>query len=165
LYLPKNAYTKGVKLITFEGERPFPKAKTLSMLTSYLAFNKARNQNAYDALLTDRQSNVREGTRTNLFLIDGSRICTPPQESVLNGVTRTTLIQALKNKGINVEECVIPKQDLTKYQGCFLTSTSSNVLPISQIDDIKFVIPQTVSRIMSIYSDFLENYRKNQKRM
>ena len=159
-YLPRKAYTQSVKVVTYHGERHFPQAKTLSMLMSYIAYKKAHSQNAYDSLMIDNNNNVIEGTRTNFYFTDGKTIFTSPEKEVLNGVTRITLIKALKQKNIKVKEKNLNLKDIKRYKGFFLTSTSSKVLPISQIDSIKVEIPEIIRNAVKIYDSYLDEYKK-----
>ncbi len=165
LFVPDKLYRLGAKVITYSGERQFPQAKTLNMLMSYLAYAKAREEQAYDALLVDREGFICEGTRTNFFFTDGTTIFTPPKEKVLEGVTKLTLTEALSVKGIIVEEKTVKKDDICTnnflnphYQGFFLTSTSSKVLPISQIDEQVVSVPAIIQAVKEIYDQFLESY-------
>ena len=157
-FLTGKEYREGVRVITHHGERLFPNAKTLNMLMSFLAYKKAQEKGAYDALLVDNEGAVQEGTRTNLFFTDGKTIFTPPMEKVLDGVTRMTVIDALRKKGIIVQERNLKLGEVKDYKGFFLTSTSSKVLPISRIDEMKFEIPPIVRDAMKIYDEYLERY-------
>ncbi|MFH1721439.1 MAG: aminotransferase class IV, partial [Candidatus Altiarchaeota archaeon] len=61
---PKKLYTKGAKVITYEGERVFPTAKSKDLLLGYLGYQEAMKNDAIDALLVDNEGNIREGTRS-----------------------------------------------------------------------------------------------------
>ncbi len=159
-YLPRKAYTQGVKVITYEGERQFPQAKTLNMLMSYLAYREAKKQNAYDALMIDKENRIIEGTRTNFYFSDGNIFYTPPENCVLNGVTRITLIEALKKQNIRLEEKHIKLNEINDYEGFFLTSTSAKVLPISKIDNKKIDIPEIIKKVIKVYDKYLKDYKK-----
>ncbi len=163
-YVTEKEYRKGVKVVTYEGERQFVEAKTLDMLMSYLAYKKAKENGAYDTLLVDKEGFVREGTRTNLFFTDGKKLFTPPLSDALNGVTRITLLDALQKKGIVVEERRLGSGEFGKYKGYFLTSTSSKVLPISAIDGKKLEIPAIVREVRKIYDEYLEEYIQSKKK-
>lgn len=156
-YLPKKAYTQGVRTTITEGERPFPQAKTLSMLTSYLAYRRASEEGAYDALLCNREGYVDEGTRTNLFCVKDGTVYTPPVSHVLDGVTRRHVIALCRELGIPVRNRRIRKDELPDFEGCFLTSTSAKVLPVRQIDSRAFAVPEIVKEIRDAY----EKYEKN----
>ena len=163
LFLTSQMKSKGVKTILFNGERLYPKAKTMNMLTSYLAYKQAKQENAYDALLVDKQGYIHEGTRTNLFYTDGEKLYTPPKETTLEGVTQNTVIEALKKEGIKVIQRPLKKEELNSFKGYFLTSTSINILPINQIDENKFEISEIVKKAIKIYEEYLRDYIKGQK--
>jgi len=156
-FLPKKSYTQGVKVITYHGERQFPQAKTLNMLMSYLAFKKAKKQDSYDALMIEHDGKIREGTRTNFFYTDGKTIFTAPKEQILNGVTRITLLEALEKEKIKVIEKTLSVKDIDKYKGFFLTSTSSKIVPISQINNNKIEIPEIIKKAIKIYNVYLKD--------
>ena len=156
-YITEKDYRDGVSVITYHGERLFPQAKTLNMLMSFLAHKRARDAGAFDALLVDNEGNVREGTKTNLFFTDGKTIFTPPSSTVLEGVTKITLTEALLKKKINVREKDLPLKDIGLY-GLFLTSTSAKVLPVSMFNGKKIIIHPLVREVMNIYDEYLDAY-------
>jgi branched-chain amino acid aminotransferase len=155
-FVTNKEYSKGVKLVTYNSERFKPKAKSLSMLESYIAYKKARKENAYDSLFVNKKNEILEGTRTNLFFTDGETIFTIPEEKVLSGVTRENVILALKEKGIEIKEKSLKKNEIEKYS-FFITSTSIGVLPINQIDDIKLEIKSIVQEVRKIHKEFENN--------
>jgi len=160
-YLPRKSYTQGVKVITYRGDRHFPQAKTLNMLLSYLAFTKSKDNGSYDALMINNDGIIREGSRTNFFFTDGKTIFSSPKEHVLNGVTRTTLLNALEKENIPFKEKELNFKDMGNYNGFFLTSTSSKVIPISQINNNKIKIPEIIKKSMKAYDSFLETVKKH----
>jgi len=134
-----------------------PNAKTLNMLQIYLFFTKARKNGHYDAVFLDTDNTILEGTRTNLFVIKDSTLVTPPKEFVLDGVIRQTLIATAQKNGFTVKEEKIPLSDLENFDGAFLTSTSTKILPLVKIDDFIFPeIPQKLKELMKMYDDFLD---------
>lgn len=129
-------YKRGVKVISYKGERRIPKAKTKDLLLSFLAFREAKNKNAIEALMIDNDGNIREGTRSNFFAIKGNALITPPKEKVLEGITRKMILQVAK-KDFEIKEEDIPFSKIKEYDEFFITSTLFNALPINQIDDTK----------------------------
>lgn len=159
-FIADKFYKIGVTAVSAYYERPLPKAKTLSMLMSYLAFKKARENNCYEALAIDRQGCVREGTRSNFFVIKDSTIFTPPAEKILDGVTRKIVLDLAANNGFIVKEAEIRLNDLLRYDGAFLTSTSSKVLPLRKIDNFEYPeIPAAIIKLEKLYDDFLKKRR------
>ncbi len=157
LFPKRKFYTEGVKTISFQYERQFPKAKTLNMLGSYLAYKKALEQECYDALFTDYNGNILEGTRTNFFTIKDKTIFTPPEDKILGGITKETVLYVAKKQGFKIKELNISPVKLSQYDGAFLTTTIAKILPIKQIDDFIFSeISNQIKMLMQKYDDFLE---------
>ncbi len=156
-YPQRKFYAQGVTSITIQYERLFPNAKTLNMLPSYLAYKKAKDKNCYDALLLNRHGNILEGTRTNFFTMKDRVLYTAPKKTILDGVTRQTVIAVAKEKGFSIEEWDISLSQLKEYDAAFFTSTSAKILPIHQIDDFVFPsFPSVLRKLMNHYDDFLE---------
>lgn len=157
LFPDRKLYSQGARTITVEYERPFPHAKSLNMLPSYLAYKKARENDCYDALLVNREGNILEGTRTNFFVIKDKTLFTPPKEHVLEGVALKTVIHVAQKNGFSVKEADIPPSSLGQYDGAFVTSTSSKIMPISQVDDFTFSeVPECLRELMRLYDAFLD---------
>ena len=137
-YVEKKEYRNGVKTVTVNYERYMPQAKSLNMLPSMMAFQKAKEANAFDALLINKQGNIVEGTRTNFFAMQGNTIMSPPLNEILDGITRRHVLACAKEHGYTLTEAPIPLDDISSYDGAFLTNTSSKIVPIKQIDDVVF---------------------------
>ncbi len=152
----RKLYSVGVKTITIQYERVYPNAKTLNMLPSYLAYKKAKEEECYDALLVNKSGEILEGTRTNFFAIKGRELFTPPADQVLEGVTRQTVIHVAEKIGLTIHEVAIPHAQITEYDGAFLTSTSSKIVPIKQIDEYVLDIPESLRELMQAYYTFLK---------
>lgn len=158
LYPDRKEYKTGAAAIIYPGERLFPEAKTLNMLMSTLAFRAARTAGAYDAVLRDRNGNLTEGTRTNLFFTDGSAVYTPPAGTVLEGVTKYTIQTVLREEGIPFKERPLPEADLSRYAGYFLSSTSTKIMPLRRLGEHETSVPGLVRRLMELYDAYLERY-------
>jgi branched-subunit amino acid aminotransferase/4-amino-4-deoxychorismate lyase len=158
LFPDRKLYRDGAKAIVCTGERAYPRAKTLNMLVSTLAFRQAQAAGAYDAILRNSQGLLTEGTRTNLFYTDGREVFTPPADTVLEGVTKLTLAQALDREEIRLSECSLPENELGRWAGYFLTSTSTRIMPLTRIGNTDFEIPAITKRIMNIYDDWLSRW-------
>ncbi len=156
LYPDRKLYKHGATVQTVTYERFLPNAKTLNMLPSYLFFTKARKNGHYDALLLGKDTTIHEGTRTNFFAIKNKTLFTPPVEFVLDGVIRQTLVATAKKNGYTVKEEKIPLSSLNDFNGAFLTSTSTKILPLVKIDDFEFSIPEELKTLIKLYDDFLD---------
>lgn len=156
-FLDKKAYTQGVHTITREYERFLPQAKTLNMLPSYLFFKAAQKANAHDCLLIDNPGRIREGTRSNFFAIKDKKLFTAPLELVLNGVTRQQVITCARKNGYRLTEEAVLLQNISNYDGAFLTHTSGNIVPIRSIDDFSFAeVCATVRELIKHYEAYLQ---------
>lgn len=156
LYPDRKLYSQGAKAQTTVYERFLPNAKSLNMLQSYLSFTKAQKNGCYDALLLDKNNNILEGTRTNFFALKDKTLVTAPKEVVLEGVTRQVVLTVAQKNGYSIKEELIPLSSLAEYDAAFLTSTSSNIMPLNQIDDYKFnQISNNLKEFMQQYDAFL----------
>lgn len=134
LFVDRALYKHGARAITQACERPFPQAKTLNMLPSYLAYRRAKAAGAYDALLVNRHGHITEGTRTNFFALKGRSLVTPPTADILPGVTRRHVLEVAQTHNFQVSEHPVTIAELGDYDSCFLTSTSSRILPLRTVD-------------------------------
>jgi branched-subunit amino acid aminotransferase/4-amino-4-deoxychorismate lyase len=157
LFPDKKLYRDGCDVITYTYERIFPHAKSLNMLESYRAYKKAKEAGAYDALLVNRKGCVTEGTRTNFFCIRAKTLYSPPEEGILLGVTRDHVLSVAENNGYAVQTTNIALEDVASYDGAFITSTSTKIMPIRAIDGkMLSPIPETLKELMHLYDSFLE---------
>lgn len=158
LFPDRKLYRDGAVLTTYQYERAFPHAKTLNMLQSYLAYSQARKSGAYDTLLINRDGSITEGTRTNFFAIKDKVIYTPPEKDILLGVTRKVLLKVAIDNGYEVAEKSITTDEVPQYDGAFISSTSSKIIPIKSIDgqDLN-PKPDALKELMSLFDDFLAN--------
>lgn len=151
-------YRDGIAVRSVVYERLFPHAKSLNMLGSYLAYREARAEDCYDALLVDREGCVTEGTRTNVFFVRGERAFSPPAEKVLEGVSGRVLRRIAPAAGVEIAEAEIPLAEIASFDGAFLTSTSTKVMPIARIDTHAYPpAPPAVRRLQQEYDRFLRD--------
>jgi len=156
-FYPNKFYNNGVKLITFEGERLFPTSKTKDLLLGYIAYREATKQEAIDALLIDRNKNIREGTRSSFFVIKNNTLVAPPKEKVLEGVTRKIILD-IAPKIMKVKEENIPLEKIKEYDEHFITGTTLNVMPIRQINDIilREGVGEKVKELQKLFKEYCD---------
>jgi branched-subunit amino acid aminotransferase/4-amino-4-deoxychorismate lyase len=130
---PPEYYTEGAKALTFEGCRYLPQAKSLNSLVSYLAQRQARMAGVHEGLL-HHNGYLTEGSNSNLFVVQDGVILTPPAREVLAGVTRDMVIALAGSNGIPLVEASPPVTESSRWEECFITSTSRHVMPITVID-------------------------------
>jgi branched-chain amino acid aminotransferase len=134
-FYPSKFYNQGVKVATYLGERTFPNVKSKDLLLGYVAYGKSAKENAIDALLIDKDGNIREGTRSSFFAVKDNTLIMPPKEKILEGITRKIMAEVAE-KIMKVKEENIPLKDIKKYDEFFITGTTLNVMPIREIDGI-----------------------------
>ncbi len=132
---PRKWYEDGVKIITFPLERQIPAAKSLNYLSAILALKEAYRKNAVEAVYTDRDENLREGTTSNFFIFIDGKMVTPGTEDILPGITRQVVLELAEHE-FEVQIRDIHMDELTKAQGAFLSSSNKQVLPVVQVDEL-----------------------------
>jgi D-alanine transaminase len=109
--------------------------KSIALLPSVLAYQAAKKAGASDAIFVQEDETVNEATAGNVFLVRQGRLRTPPKSThILAGVTRDKLLEAARAAGIETVEERIIKSDLYSAAEMFLTSTTSEVAPVVEVD-------------------------------
>jgi branched-chain amino acid aminotransferase len=90
-----------------------------------------------EALMLDPEGYLTEGTGENLFMVKNGIVKTTQLTSILNGVTRATVLEMLKKRGLTVIETRFTRDELWCADEVFLTGTAAEITPISSIDDRK----------------------------
>ena len=102
--------------------------------------------------MLDHEENIAEATGANVFFKDkNGELHTPIPDSFLDGITRRTVIEIAKSKNIKVHERKISPNELSDFEGCFLTGTAVEVTPVSQIGDYNFEPSQITKQLMEDY--------------
>lgn len=131
-------YRDGVAVIAVRTERAADAAhgaKVGNYLASLLALRAARAAGAHEALVLDAQGRIIEGTTSNVFLVQGGALVTPPEEAgILAGITRAHLFDVARSEGIPVRLASFTPEDLASADEAFLSSSIREVLSIVRID-------------------------------
>jgi len=155
----------GLRLITSPWKRPAPdtvpfEAKAagpyiICTMSKQFAEDKGYN----DALMLDYRGYVAEGTGANIFFIKNNEIHTPIPDCFLNGITRQTVIDLVKEKGFKLIEKYILPSDIDKYEESFLTGTAAEITPIKSINNINYNVgDNTVSfKLMNNFSNLVNS--------
>ena len=135
-----NADIKCVKAVTIRDNRwSRPDIKTTQLLPNVLAKTMANKQGAYESIFIDDQGYVTEGSSSNIWIINyKNEIFTRNIDGkILSGITRKTVAEFAKLNDLKVIEKKFSKEDMIKAKEVFLTSASSFVTPINEIDEVK----------------------------
>lgn len=127
-------FARGAKVITSRLQRVSPEAKTTNYIEAVRSLKEAARRDAVDALFVNEHGHVLEGTRSNFFVFRGNTLVTP-RAGVLIGVTRNTVLE-LAHGIFTIEERPILFDELASFDEAFITSSSKEITPIVQIDDI-----------------------------
>ena len=148
---------KGVKAITLIDNRwSRPDIKTTQLLPNVLAKTYANKKNAYEGIFIDHEGYVTEGSSSNIWIINkNNEILTREIDGkILSGITRKTVSQFAKNNNFKMLEKKFTKDEMLNSREVFLTSASSFVTPIIEIDNIKIgngIIGKTSIELRNLY--------------
>jgi branched-chain amino acid aminotransferase len=110
--------------------------KTLAFTDSVVALIDAHRRGADDALFLDTAGHLSEATASNLFILRGRDLITPPDScGVLPGITRLVVMELAASEGLTVAQHPIDTSDLLAADEAFLTSTLRGIAPIVQLQD------------------------------
>lgn len=155
---PASYYVDGCRAVTTRIERIMPAVKSLNYIGAIMAVTEASKVNAVEAIYRDAQDYLTEGTRANFFVLRGDTLITPG-EGILKGITRQVVLEVAQPE-FEVVEAPLTYGDLTSVDEAFLTSTTKEVLPIVQVDDIRIgdgkVGPRT-QRIMQRFAAYVRS--------
>lgn len=155
-YYPDTRF--GVASITCNIERENPSIKSYNYNFKNKMEKIIEENNVYEVLLVNKDGLITEGSRSNIYFIKHNNFFTAPTYMVLNGVTRINVNNIIRDFGFNLFEEAVHVDNIEKFDACFLTSTSSNVLPINRINDIR--IRSSENKYLSMVNYSFEKYLK-----
>ncbi|MDX1975744.1 MAG: D-amino-acid transaminase [Rickettsiales bacterium] len=138
--LPKaTEINDGVKVITQPDIRWLRRdIKSVSLLANVLAKQEASKRHTREAWLVESDGTISEGSVSNSYIINqkGELVTHNANEHILGGITREVVLRLARKAGIAVDERPYNMVEVKSAAEAFLTSTSANVLPVVQVDDI-----------------------------
>ncbi len=141
-YLGEDAIEKGVKVQVSSWRKHHPSqiptgAKINgAYVNSLLSTNEAEEHGYDEAILLDKDGNVAEGCGENLFMVKDGVIYTPdPSSSILEGITRSSVIEIAEDLGYMIKEKTISRGELYTADELFFTGTAAEVAPIRKVDE------------------------------
>jgi branched-chain amino acid aminotransferase len=109
--------------------------KSLNYLNSILAKMEASATGADDAIMLDSRGFVSEASVTNVFLVKGGKLSTPPSAAgILHGITRARIIQLCDELGLEVRERDITPFELMTADEVFLVGTKSEIRAVGSVN-------------------------------
>ena len=164
-YFTPEARLKGIRLQWSKWKRPSPetipaktKAAGLYMICT-LSKHDAEANGFDDALMLDWRGRIAEATGANIFLVIDDKLHTPIADCFLDGITRQTVIQLAKARGIETVERIIMPDDLSKATEVFVTGTAAEVTPVSQIgEDLQFQVGSITQQLIEDYTSLTNGH-------
>jgi len=148
---------KGIRMDIAKWRRPAPdtapsqaKAAGLYMICT-LSKHDAENKGYADALMFDYRGRVAEATGANIFFIEDDTLHTPAPDCFLDGITRRTVIDLARRRGLEVVERAIMPDEIDSFDECFITGTAAEVTPVSEIGPYRFTPGEISKTLMSDY--------------
>ncbi|QAY76357.1 branched-chain amino acid aminotransferase [Sphingosinicella sp. BN140058] len=166
-YFGEDAIRKGLRLDISKWRRPAPytapvesKAAGLYMICT-MARHDAQAKGYDDALMFDYRGQVAEATGANAFFIRENKIYTPTPDCFLNGITRQTVIELAKRRGIEVVERAIWPEELESFEEFFLTGSAAEVTPVSEAGPWRFTVGELSMQLRRDYLDLVNRRSSN----
>ena len=120
--------------------------KTTSYGDNVIALSMAHKAGANEAILPNTKGNLCEGTGSNVFVVYGGQVITPPLScGCLPGVTRAVVLELCEEVGISVKEIDTPIQQLLSAEEVFLSSTLREIMTVRSIDGKEIACPGPIT--------------------
>jgi branched-chain amino acid aminotransferase len=156
-YFDPEQRLKGIRLDVAEYRRPDPrtapsksKAAGLYMICT-LSKHAAEAKGYADAMMLDWRGQVAEATGANIFFVKDGELHTPTPDCFLDGITRRTVIDLAKRRGITVNERAIMPEELAGFEQAFLCGTAAEVTPVAEIGQWNFKVGEITTTLMDDY--------------
>jgi len=133
-------YHTGVDVILASTRRNLPGAlppeiKSLNFLNNILAKREAIAAGVFDSVLLNWEGHLTECTISNLFFVTEGHLHTPSLEcGLLDGITRSIVLQLAKEQRFSVTEGRFTPVQLYRSDECFVTNTSMEIMPVTSVD-------------------------------
>src|SRR6202043_1670168 len=148
---------KGIRLAIADYRRPdpptppaLPKAAGAFIICT-ISKHRPQRRGYADALMMDWQGRVAECAGANVFFIKDGSIHTPIADCFLAGITRATVIDLARRRGIEVIERRVMPDELDGFSECFITGTAAEVTAVSEIARWRFTPGAITQGLMDDY--------------
>jgi branched-chain amino acid aminotransferase len=162
-YFNPEEKARGIRLTWAKYKRPSPetepvhaKATGLYMICT-LSKHAAEKEGYTDAMMLDWRGYIAEATGANVFFVRDGALHTPTPDCFLDGITRRSVIKLARQRGIDVVERHIAKDELSTFSECFIVGTAAEVTPVSEIGEFRFK-PGNIS--LSLMDDYARMVRR-----
>ncbi|NMP31017.1 D-amino acid aminotransferase [Thalassotalea sp. M1531] len=134
--------------------------KTTALLGNIILRNQAQD-NGFEEAILYRDNQVTEATASNVFMVKGKVIYTPPKNNyILAGITRDLIIELAEKASIKVVQSAISVEQLLQADEVWISSSSREISPVYQIND-KIIangeIGDTAREIHKLFQSFKQS--------
>ncbi|MBG53241.1 MAG: branched-chain amino acid aminotransferase [Alphaproteobacteria bacterium] len=157
-YFDPEQRLKGIRTEIAEYRRPSPqtapchsKAAGLYMICT-ISKHAAESRGYADALMLDYRGYVAEMTGANVFFLKDGVIHTPTPDCFLDGITRRTVMELARRRGIDIVERHIEIEELADFQECFITGTAAEVTAVAEVGPYRFTPGEITKALMDDYT-------------
>ncbi|MBU2713288.1 D-amino acid aminotransferase [Zooshikella harenae] len=144
--------------------------KAIALLPNVLHRQRAEEAGADEAILINEQGQVTEGSSSNVFIVKGNEIATPPKGMpILGGITRDLVIELLQfDVNYQLSERMVSQDELHKADEVWITSSTKEICPVTILDKqpvgdgkVGPVWYETASRYQRYKQQLATEYREN----
>ena len=158
-YFDPKLAEKGIRLDIARYRRPAPytapvhsKAAGLYMICT-LSRQQAESRGYDDALMFDWRGQVAEATGANVFFVRGNELHTPTPDCFLDGITRRTVMDLARDRGVEVIERPIWPEELEDFEQMFLTGSAAEVTFVGSAGPWNFAVGDLSRTLAKDYDD------------
>lgn len=170
-YPTPDMYAEGVECQILRAEREDPRLKIYHHQMREDAAKQQTTTKAYESLLVNRNGEVTEGSRSNVYFVSNDGIIrTAPDNMVLGGIMRKKVTALCQTLGIELEYKAVKESEIGQYSVAFLSSTPMRILPIRQIGSVVYnkqgegAAQEVLRRLMSEMERVVANQKNGCKK-
>ncbi|MGI0117848.1 D-amino acid aminotransferase [Zooshikella sp. RANM57] len=134
--------------------------KAIALLPNVLHRQRAEEAGADEAILINEQGQVTEGSSSNVFIVKGNEIATPPKDMpILGGITRDLIIELLQSdakSNYTLSERMVSQDELHEADEVWITSSTKEICPITLLDNQ----PVGKGKIGAVWYDIAGRYQR-----
>ena len=166
-YYDPAKFDAGIRLTIAPWRRPAPytaptqsKAAGLYMI-AMMSRQHAEATGYDDAMMFDWRGQVAEATGANIFFVRDGGLHTPTPDCFLDGITRRTVIDLARRRGVEVTERAIWPDEMESFEQAFLTGTAAEVTPVGSIGPWTFEVGTLTRQLATDYDDLVNGRLSN----
>jgi branched-chain amino acid aminotransferase len=137
-----------------------PAWKTGNYLNNILCLREARARGSDDVLMLNLRGEITEAATSNVALVRGGEVLTPPLAAgILGGITRALLLTPIAAEaGLTARECPLRIADVARGEECFLLSTTKGISAVGSVDETRFRVgaDTVTARLQAAYAAYVQ---------